>query len=87
MANPVQPHRGTILPSIDGLIGLIESNRKSGDAEEERLLREMCLRKIRSYPIEAYAKRYTNDVEQQAARARWNEVRDFANRRRDPAAG
>jgi len=71
---------GFIHPSIDGLVEMIQTQRKTSTAAEVAELRELCKRKMRSYREDVFLKRYTTPTEVDAARTRWNIVSSFANR-------
>ncbi len=72
-----------IHPSIDGLSALILSQSKRS-ADETTKLHALCVRKLRSYREDVYIKRYTTTEDQEAARARWQVVAQFANTKTAP---
>ncbi len=72
-----------IHPSIDGLSALILSPSKRS-ADETTKLHALCVRKLRSYREDVYITRYTTTADQEAARARWQIVAQFANTKTTP---
>lgn len=69
----------SIHPSIDGLVAMIAGHTKATPATESVRLRELCVRKIRSYREDVYLKRYTTPTDVAAAKDRWQVVTAFAN--------
>lgn len=80
MAN-VPAQRSMILPSIESLEQRITSITDTTPADEVAQLRETCKRKIRSFALKDYLRRFED---QEAARTRWEFVAQFAGGR--PAA-
>ena len=69
----------SIHPSIEGLVAMI-SGGATNSSEQNAKLRELCVRKMRSYREDVFLKRFVPGPEQDAARTRWNVVSTFANR-------
>jgi len=73
-----------IYPSIDSLVTSIKdlSVKKKVSADQIESLRELCIKKLRSYRMDEYLKRYTTEADKLQARNRWAMVIEFANRSR-----
>ena len=63
------------------LVAMIAAHGKKTSTTEDAKLRDMCVRKIRSYREDVYLKRYTTVTEVAAAKDRWQVVTAFANGR------
>lgn len=77
-------HKFFIHPSIDVLSANIKKLDSMSNAPRDSVetLRETCLKKLKSYRLEDYLKRYTSEVDKTQARARWEAVTEFTYRRR-----
>jgi len=73
-----------IHPSIDALAESIKKLDGTASAAPEAIesLRETCVRKLRSYKLDDYLKRFASEPEKVQARLRWGLVIEFANRKK-----
>ncbi len=68
----------SIHPSIEGLVAMIAGGT-TNSSEQNAKLRDLCVRKMRSYREDVYLKRYTTPIDLASARDRWQTVSAFAN--------
>ncbi len=73
-------NHGVFHPSIDALVAKIQDDTRDRSPTETEELRDVCRKKLRSYALEAYVKRYSTPAEQLAATERWETVNAFAHR-------